>query len=45
MRASRSAQEFFATDQRGFRIDPAQRLTIAARLAQGLAGRQPAGPS
>jgi hypothetical protein len=45
MRASRSAQEFFSTDQRGFRIDPAQRLTIAARLAQGLAGRQPAGPS
>jgi len=32
MRGSHSASEFFATDQRGFRIDPAQRLTIAARL-------------
>jgi hypothetical protein len=32
MRGSRSASEFFSTDQRGFRIDPAQQLTIAARL-------------
>jgi hypothetical protein len=31
-RGSRSASEFFSTDQRGFRIDPAQRLTVAARL-------------
>ena len=32
MRANHSAYEFFATEQSGFRIDPAQRLTIAARL-------------
>jgi len=32
MRASRSASEFFSPEQKGFRIDAAQRLTIAARL-------------
>jgi len=32
MRASHSASEFFSTDQGGFMRDPAQRLTIAARL-------------
>ena len=32
MRASRSAYEFFSTEQRGFKIDPAQRRLIAARL-------------
>jgi hypothetical protein len=32
MRASRSAAEFFSPEQRGFKIDPAQRLAIAARL-------------
>jgi len=32
MQASRSAYEFFSTEQRSFRVDPAQQQTIAARL-------------